>query len=115
MWFLGQNGCAKWADKKGFTLEVLDSLDGDEAGIKSITFQVNGENAYGYLKSEKGVHRLVRISPFNAAGKSPEAVPCAAAVTGASMRLPLLNSFKHNYLPSSFHRNGKKAVGGVFE
>ena len=60
---------SRWADKKGFTLEVLDSLDGDEAGIKSITFQVNGENAYGYLKSEKGVHRLVRISPFNAAGK----------------------------------------------
>ena len=44
---------ARWADKKGFSLEVLDSLDGDEAGIKSITFQVNGENAYGYLKSEK--------------------------------------------------------------
>ena len=60
---------SKWADKKGFSLEVLDSLDGDEAGIKSITFQVNGENAYGYLKSEKGVHRLVRMSPFNAAGK----------------------------------------------
>ena len=60
---------SRWADKKGFTLEVLDYLDGDEAGIKSVTFQVNGENAYGYLKSEKGVHRLVRISPFNAAGK----------------------------------------------
>ena len=60
---------SRWADKKGFQLEVLDSLDGDEAGIKSITFQVNGESAYGYLKSEKGVHRLVRISPFNAAGK----------------------------------------------
>lgn len=60
---------SRWADKKGFSLEVLDSLDGDEAGIKSITFQVNGENAYGYLKSERGVHRLVRISPFNAAGK----------------------------------------------
>ena len=57
------------ADKKGFTTEVLDFLDGDEAGLKSITLQVNGENAYGYLKSEKGVHRLVRISPFNAAGK----------------------------------------------
>ena len=60
---------SRWADKKGFSLEVLDSLDGDEAGIKSITFQINGENAYGYLKSERGVHRLVRISPFNAAGK----------------------------------------------
>ena len=60
---------SRWADKKGFTLEVLDSLDGEEAGIKSITFQINGDNAYGYLKSEKGVHRLVRISPFNAAGK----------------------------------------------
>ncbi len=59
----------RWVDKKGFSVEVLDSLDGEEAGIKSITFQVNGENAYGYLKSEKGVHRLVRISPFNAAGK----------------------------------------------
>lgn len=50
-------------------MEVLDYQDGDEAGIKSVTFQVNGDNAYGYLKSEKGVHRLVRISPFNAAGK----------------------------------------------
>ncbi len=59
----------RWAAGRGFGFEVLDSLDGDEAGIKSITFQVNGENAYGYLKSEKGVHRLVRISPFNAAGK----------------------------------------------
>lgn len=59
----------RWAEKRGFALEVLDYLDGDEAGIKSVTFQVNGENAYGYLKSEKGVHRLVRISPFNAQGK----------------------------------------------
>ena len=59
----------RWAEKKGFSVEVLDYLDGDEAGIKSVTFQINGENAYGYLKSEKGVHRLVRISPFNAAGK----------------------------------------------
>ena len=60
---------SKWADSRGYELVVLDSLDGDEAGIKSITFQINGENAYGYLKSENGVHRLVRISPFNAAGK----------------------------------------------
>lgn len=60
---------SRWAERKGFSLEVLDYLDGDEAGIKSVTFQVNGENAYGYLKSEKGVHRLVRISPFNAQGK----------------------------------------------
>ena len=59
----------RWAERKGFSLEVLDYLDGDEAGIKSVTFQVNGINAYGYLKSEKGVHRLVRISPFNAQGK----------------------------------------------
>ena len=55
-------------DKKGFTLELLDMQDGDEAGIKSVDFQVNGLNAYGYLKSEPGVHRLVRISPFNAQG-----------------------------------------------
>ncbi len=59
----------RWAERRGFSLEVLDYLDGDEAGIKSVTFQVNGTNAYGYLKSEKGVHRLVRISPFNAQGK----------------------------------------------
>ena len=59
----------RYADRNGFSVEVLDMHDGDEAGIKSVTFQVNGENAYGYLKSEKGVHRLVRISPFNAAGK----------------------------------------------
>lgn len=59
----------RWALDKGFALEELDFHEGDEAGIKSVTFQVNGQNAYGYLKSEKGVHRLVRISPFNAAGK----------------------------------------------
>ena len=59
----------RWAEKKGYQVETLDMLDGDEAGIKSVTFQINGENAYGYLKSEKGVHRLVRISPFNAQGK----------------------------------------------
>lgn len=59
----------RWVEKKGFQLEVLDYLDGEEAGIKSVTFQVNGARAYGYLKAEKGVHRLVRISPFNAAGK----------------------------------------------
>ena len=60
---------SRWVEKKGYSMEVLDYLEGDEAGIKSVTFQVNGLNAYGYLKSEKGVHRLVRISPFNAAGK----------------------------------------------
>ena len=59
----------KWAQKKGFGFELLDYQDGDEAGIKSATFQINGHNAYGYLKSEHGVHRLVRISPFNAVGK----------------------------------------------
>ena len=59
----------RWAERKGYAVEVLDYLDGEEAGIKSVTFEVRGENAYGYLKSEKGVHRLVRISPFNAAGK----------------------------------------------
>ena len=59
----------RWADSRGFAYEVLDFLEGDEAGYKSITLQINGDNAYGYLKSERGVHRLVRISPFNAAGK----------------------------------------------
>lgn len=59
----------KWAEKKGYKVEILDYLDGEVAGIKSVTMQISGENAYGYLKSEKGIHRLVRISPFNAAGK----------------------------------------------
>ncbi|MCR5797537.1 MAG: peptide chain release factor 2 [Eubacterium sp.] len=59
----------RWAEKKGFKTTMLDYLDGDEAGLKSVTLQIDGPNAYGYLKSEHGVHRLVRISPFNAAGK----------------------------------------------
>ena len=57
-----------WAQKNGYTATVLDSLPGDEAGIKSCTIEIDGLNAYGYLKAEKGVHRLVRISPFNSAG-----------------------------------------------
>lgn len=60
---------SRWIEKKGFSVQVLDYLPGDITGIKTITFEVQGENAYGYLKSEKGVHRLVRISPFNSAGK----------------------------------------------
>ena len=60
---------SRWADSHGFSTSVLDYLDGEEAGIKSVTLQIDGENAYGYLKSEHGVHRLVRISPFNANGK----------------------------------------------
>ncbi|WP_396335028.1 peptide chain release factor 2 [Clostridium sp.] len=59
----------RWCEKKGYKVETLDLLEGDEAGIKSVTLRVKGENAYGYLKAEKGVHRLVRISPFNANGK----------------------------------------------
>lgn len=59
----------RWAEKKGYKVKLIDILDGDEAGIKSVTFMVIGDNAYGYLKSEKGVHRLVRISPFDASGR----------------------------------------------
>lgn len=59
----------RWADDKGYKIETLDYLDGEEAGVKSVTIQINGENAYGYLKSEKGVHRLVRISPFDSSGR----------------------------------------------
>ncbi|WP_370831679.1 peptide chain release factor 2 [Clostridium sp.] len=59
----------RWCEKKGYRVETVDILEGDEAGIKSATLRVKGEFAYGYLKAEKGVHRLVRISPFNANGK----------------------------------------------
>ncbi len=59
----------RWASKNGYEVKELDFLEGDEAGIKSVTFEVNGENAYGYLKGEMGVHRLVRISPFDSGGR----------------------------------------------
>jgi peptide chain release factor 2 len=59
----------RWAEKRGFKVETLDYLPGDEAGIKSVTLGIKGHNAYGYLKAEKGVHRLVRISPFDASGR----------------------------------------------
>lgn len=59
----------KWASSNGFSIKELDYLDGDEAGIKSVTFEVSGDNAYGYLKGEMGVHRLVRISPFDSGGR----------------------------------------------
>lgn len=59
----------RWAERKGYKVEFLDYQPGDEAGVKSVTLQISGENAYGYLRSEKGVHRLVRISPFDASGR----------------------------------------------
>jgi len=59
----------RWADRRGFKFELLDLLDGEEAGVKSATFQISGENAFGYLRSEKGIHRLVRISPFDSSGR----------------------------------------------
>lgn len=59
----------RWAEKRGFKVEVIDYLPGDEAGVKSVTLLIKGFNAYGYLKAEKGVHRLVRISPFDASGR----------------------------------------------
>ena len=59
----------RYCEKMGYSVKVIDYLDGEEAGIKSVTFEVDGENAYGYLKAEKGVHRLVRISPFDSSGR----------------------------------------------
>src|SRR5699024_2325699 len=59
----------RWAEGKGFSVETLDYLAGDEAGVKSVTLLIKGHNAYGYLKAEKGVHRLVRISPFDSSGR----------------------------------------------
>ena len=59
----------RWAEAHGYTYKILDYLDGDEAGLKSADIMIEGENAYGFLKGEAGVHRLVRISPFDAAGR----------------------------------------------
>lgn len=59
----------RWAERKGFQVQVLDFLEGDEAGIKSVTLLVKGPNAYGFLRAEKGIHRLVRISPFDSSGR----------------------------------------------
>ena len=59
----------RWAEKHGYEVKLLDWLDGEDAGLKSATIQINGENAYGYLKSENGIHRLVRVSPFDSSGR----------------------------------------------
>ena len=58
-----------WSERRGFKTEIIDQLPGDEAGIKSVTFAIEGKYAYGYLRSETGIHRLVRISPFDAGGR----------------------------------------------
>lgn len=60
---------SRWAEKRGYDIETIDCLQGEEAGVKSVTFLVSGENAYGFMRAEKGVHRLVRISPFDASGR----------------------------------------------
>lgn len=60
---------SRWANKNDYTVKELDYLEGEEAGLKSVTFEIMGENAYGYMKCEKGVHRLVRISPFDSGGR----------------------------------------------
>ena len=70
-----------WADRHGYKVRVMDYLDGDEAGLKSATIMIEGENAYGFLKSEHGIHRLVRVSPFDAAGRRHTSF---AAVTASS-------------------------------
>ena len=59
----------RWCEKRGFTSEIMDYLDGDEAGLKSVTLSIKGENAFGFLKNEKGIHRLIRISPFDSSGR----------------------------------------------
>jgi peptide chain release factor 2 len=83
----------RWAEAKGYRPELLDTSEGEEAGIKSATFRLSGRYAYGYIKAERGVHRLVRISPFNASGKrqtsfaSLEASPVVTGVSAADIEI----------------------------
>ncbi len=101
---------------KSFIAGVASGLHREAA--RQSDYLVNSRIYYGNRLHKAFIKRVLAQHKRRVAvdgGKKPQAVPWAAAVTGASMRLPLLNSFKHNYLPSSFHRNGKKAVGGVFE
>ena len=67
---------ARWAEKRGFKLEILDYLEGEEAGVKNVTLLISGLNSYGYLKHENGIHRLVRISPFDANKKRHTSLRC---------------------------------------
>ncbi len=100
----------RWAEKKGFTVEVLDYLDGDEAGIKSVTFQINGENAYGYLKSEKGVHRLVRILTLQRTGQAADLLRIPGRYAGYRGRHQCGDPGRgsaYRYLP--FQRSGRPA------
>ena len=76
----------RWAERRGYSVEVLDYQDGDEAGCKSVTMQISGENAYGYLRSEKGIHRLVRISPFDASGRRTPPLPPARSCRNWTIR-----------------------------
>ena len=81
---------SRWAEKKGYSTEVLDYLDGDEAGIKAVTLQINGENAYGYLKSEKGIHRMYRS--MMKISVSIRIVPAALEASMSTKRLLLSGS-----------------------
>ena len=76
----------RWAERHGFKYKILDYLDGDEAGIKSASILIEGENAYGFLKSEAGVHRLVRISPFDASGRPSDLLCLAGGHAGTQRR-----------------------------
>ena len=89
----------RWADRRGFDVKVLDSLDGEEAGLKSVTLEISGENVYGYLKSEHGVHRLVRISPFNAAGKRQTSFVSCDVMPDIQQRLPMTISVSIPIVP----------------
>ena len=84
----------RYCERKGFVVKELDLLDGEDAGIKSVTFEVDGENAYGYLKAEKGVHRLVRISPFDNQGRRQTSFAAVEVV-------PLVEATDHIEVPDS--------------
>jgi peptide chain release factor 2 len=99
----------RWAEKRGFDVELLEASPGEEAGIKSATFRVKGENAYGLYASEKGVHRLVRLSPFDSANRRQTSFAGAACPVGVDLEVVLIDLHALDRVDDGRHLNAGEA------